>query len=72
MIGHIAGRTQQAKSVDEVVIATTERTKDHAVVDLGEYLGIRDYCGSFNDISERLFTVAAGADILTRLPEIVP
>ncbi len=67
MIGRIARRAQQAKSVDEVVIATTDRPEDRAVVDLGEHLGIRVYCGSVDDISERLLAAAAGADILVQI-----
>lgn len=67
MIGRIAERIQQAKGVDEVVIATTDRPEDRAVVDLGERLGVRVYCGSVNDVSDRLLAAAAGADILVQI-----
>lgn len=67
MIGRIALRLENAKKIDEVVIATTISEEDQVVEDLGRRMGIRVFRGSINDISERLRKAAAEADIIVQI-----
>ena len=67
MIGQIARRVSMARTVDDVVIATTNLPADDVVVDLGRRMGIRVHRGPVDDISERLRGAAVGADILVQI-----
>lgn len=67
-------RVQQAVLIDEIVVATTEKNSDNAIVELCESLGINVYRGSENDVLSRYYETAIKfkADIVVRLTSDCP
>lgn len=64
MVGRLLDRVLQAKSIDQVVIATTELSEDDPLVELAEARSVRCYRGDSADVLARIHAamVAFGAD----------
>ena len=62
-------RLKQAKLVDKVVIATTDKKEDDVVVEIAKNCGVGYFRGSEKDVLDRFFRAAkeAGANIVIRL-----
>lgn len=62
-------RTNKARLVDQVVLATTDLHRDNALVELAEKLGIEVFRGSESDVLGRFATAAAlyKADTVVRI-----
>jgi glutamate-1-semialdehyde aminotransferase/spore coat polysaccharide biosynthesis protein SpsF (cytidylyltransferase family) len=69
MIEHQIKRIEMARSVDEIVLATTDLPEDRPLVELAVRLGIHAFTGSENDVLNRVCSAgqAHGADVVMRL-----
>lgn len=69
MLGRVVERTQKAKMIDEVVIATTLDTSDDAVAEFCCSVRIQCFRGSVFDVLDRFYQAARSftADIVVRL-----
>lgn len=81
MLARMVERVERARGIAEIVIATTDRLEDAAVLALARDLGVRCFAGSAQDVLDRYYHAAAAfdADPVVRLtgdcplidPEIV-
>ncbi len=71
---HVIERLRRARRVDNVVVATTTSSRDDAVADLSERLGVVCYRGSELDVLNRYYRAAvqAGADTVVRITSDCP
>ena len=67
-------RVQQSTLIDEIIVATTEKEQDQAIVKLCEQLGQKVYRGSENDLLSRYYGAAIQrkADVVVRLTSDCP
>lgn len=67
-------RVQWSKLIDEIVVATTEKEQDNAIVKLCNQHGVQVYCGSENDVLSRYYEAAVQfkADVVVRLTSDCP
>jgi len=66
---HCIERISRAKRIDQVVLATTTKPEDKALVDLAKSAGIPAYAGSEDDVLRRYREAAefAKADVIVRI-----
>jgi spore coat polysaccharide biosynthesis protein SpsF len=62
MLGRIVQRLKLARTLDDIVVATTESRSDDAVVDAMNYMGARTFRGSETDVLDRVVKTAESAD----------
>lgn len=69
MIAHLIDRLRRAKSIDQVVLATTVNRADDCLVELARAMGIGHFRGSETDVMTRVIGAAesAGADIVVEI-----
>jgi spore coat polysaccharide biosynthesis protein SpsF len=69
MLARVVRRVQQSRLIDEVVVATTTRASDDAVVGEGDRLGVRVVRGSEEDVLSRYLDAAreSNADVIVRV-----
>ena len=69
MLARVVERARRAKTVDEVVVATTADPEDDAVAQFCERRGYPCYRGSQFDVLDRYYQAAkqAGADVVVRI-----
>jgi spore coat polysaccharide biosynthesis protein SpsF (cytidylyltransferase family) len=69
MIGHEIRRLQACSSIDEIVLATTERTDDDELAAYARHAGVGVHRGSEQDVLGRMVGAAkqAGADVVIRI-----
>jgi spore coat polysaccharide biosynthesis protein SpsF len=74
MIQHVVDRTRRARTLDEVVIATTTDESDSPVVLLAESMGIPVTRGSLHDVLDRYYQAALlhKADVVVRITADCP
>ena len=65
LLEHQIRRIQAAKSLDAMVIATTDRPEDAAILELCGKLGVKSYAGSAHDVLDRYYHAAKGAGAAT-------
>ncbi|WP_117017289.1 cytidylyltransferase domain-containing protein [Aeribacillus pallidus] len=67
-------RVKRAKSIDEIIIATTTKESDDQIVQLCQQLSILYYRGSEEDVLSRYFEAATqyNADVIVRLTSDCP
>ncbi|MDQ0161934.1 cytidylyltransferase domain-containing protein [Aeribacillus alveayuensis] len=67
-------RVKRAKSIDEIIIATTTKESDDQIVQLCQQLSIPYYRGSEEDVLSRYFEAATqfNADVIVRLTSDCP
>lgn len=67
-------RVQQSTLIDEIIVATTEKEHDQAIVKLCVHLGQKVYRGSENDVLSRYYEAAvqSKADVVVRLTSDCP
>lgn len=58
VLEHVIKRVKSAKLIDEVIIATTIKKEDLKIVKLCADVGIRVFCGSYQDVLDRYYQVA--------------
>src|SRR5262245_46570335 len=74
MLAQCVSRLQRARSLDEVVIATSYGPEDDAVVDEGHRIGVRVHRGSAHDVLARYHGAAriTDADAIVRVTSDCP
>lgn len=67
-------RIQPAKNIDEIVVATSDRTEDQPIADFCAEYGFSCFRGSHNDVLDRFMQGAAlhRADVIVRLTADCP
>ncbi|BBU41193.1 spore coat protein [Aeribacillus pallidus] len=67
-------RVKRAKSIDEIIIATTTKESDDQIVQLCQQLSIPYYRGSEEDVLSRYYEAATefGVDVIVRLTSDCP
>src|SRR6266404_2569766 len=69
MLQHQIERLKHAKTIDMVVIATTDMAEDDTIENLAKQLGVSSFRGSEKDVLDRYYKAAKknGADTIVRL-----
>lgn len=69
MLARVIERVQRAKTVDAIVVATTERAEDQAICNLATDMGVSCYAGSVDDVLDRYYQAAMflRADVIVRI-----
>ena len=55
---HVINRVKQAKKVDEIIVATTDKSRDDVIVDIGKKENVKVFRGSEEDVLERYYKAA--------------
>lgn len=58
LLGHLVERLRRLKNADEIVIATSNKMIDQAIVDYCHILGVNVYRGSESDVLSRFYEAA--------------
>ncbi len=74
VLGHVIGRLNRCRLVDQIVIATTDQPEDIAIVNEGQRLQTTVVRGSENDVLARYHKAAhhVGADLIIRVTSDCP
>lgn len=74
VLEHVITRVQQSKLIDEIVIATTTKLDDNAIVEEAKRLGVKCFRGSEDDVLGRYYYAAKEnkADIVVRITSDCP
>jgi len=74
ILEHVVERVQQAKLIDEVIIATTEAENDDAICDLAESAKLNCFRGSEEDVLARFYLAAKkySGDVIVRITSDCP
>jgi spore coat polysaccharide biosynthesis protein SpsF len=69
MLAQMLERVKQAKKIDAIVVATTDKTEDDAIAQLAQECSVNCFRGDENDVLDRFYKAAkeAGASIVVRL-----
>ena len=62
MIWHVINRVKQIKSVDQIILITTEEKEDQYLLKIADNEGIIGFTGSTNDVLDRHFQCALNFD----------
>jgi spore coat polysaccharide biosynthesis protein SpsF (cytidylyltransferase family) len=71
---HVINRLKESRLIDEIVIATTVKAEDQAIVTLAADSGVKSYSGSEDDVLDRYFQAAKKycADVIVRVTSDCP
>ena len=74
MLWHVVQRAASVRSIDEVVIATSDKTQDDAIANFCQEYGIMCYRGSEMDVLDRYYQCARKykADVVVRITSDCP
>jgi spore coat polysaccharide biosynthesis protein SpsF len=74
MLWHVVQRTQAAKTIDEVVVATTTESADEAIVVFCREANVSCFRGSEYDVLDRYYQAARehGAEVVIRITSDCP
>ena len=74
MLEHIIERLEYAKTLNEIIIATSSSERDKPIIELAKKLGISYFAGSEDDVLGRYVNAAkqAKADIIVRITADCP
>ena len=69
MLEHLIERVKRSETLDSIVVATADKAKDDAIVDLAERCGVNWFRGSEEDVLDRYLKAAEKfkADIVVRI-----
>lgn len=70
LVGRVLERVKRCKSMDEIVLATTEKAEDDVLQTLAETYRVKSFRGSENDLVDRYYQAAKEyeAQVIVRLP----
>ncbi|MHB9010497.1 MAG: cytidylyltransferase domain-containing protein [Carboxydocellales bacterium] len=74
LLEHLVDRLQQCKKINQIVLATTDKESDQAIVDIAQKLGVGWFQGSEEDVLSRYLGAAQAyeADIIVRVTSDCP
>ncbi len=69
LLEHLVSRVKRAKTLDKIVVATTDKPEDKAIADAAKKLGVKFFRGSEEDVLNRYYQTAKifGASIIVRI-----
>lgn len=69
MLWHIIERIKLVKSIDEIIVATTDLPEDKKIIEIAENSGVKSFAGSEEDVLDRYYKAAKknNADIVVRI-----
>ena len=62
MLWHVIERVKRCKKIDSVVVATTSKEEDKAVIELAKKCGVDTFAGSEEDVLDRYYQAAKKFD----------
>jgi len=74
MLSRVVNRSKQAKLLSQIVVATSHKSTDDAVVREADRLGVLSFRGSENDVLDRYYKAAQSfdADVVVRITSDCP
>ena len=74
MLWHVIDRIKRCKTIDLIVVATTEQDKDKAIIELARKCGVETFAGSEDDVLDRYYQAARkfNADAIVRITSDCP
>ncbi len=74
LLWHLLERVRKTRTIDEIVIATTDNPRDREILEFARNYGVRAYCGSEEDVLDRFYRVAkeVKADTIVRVTPDCP
>lgn len=74
MLWHVIDRVKRCKTIDQIVVATTEQDKDKAIIELARKCGVETFAGSEDDVLDRYYQAARryNADVIVRITSDCP
>jgi len=74
MLEHVINRLKRAKTVDEILVATSVNERDKPIIELSKRLGVGCFAGSEEDVLDRFLKAAeqARADVIVRVTSDCP
>lgn len=74
MLWHVIERVKRCKKIDSIVVATTSREEDKAVIELARKCGVETFAGSEEDVLDRYYQAAKkfDADPIVRITADCP
>ena len=74
MLSRVVNRSKQAKLLNQIVVATSDKSIDDAVVREADRLGVLFFRGSENDVLDRYYQAAQsfGAEVVVRITSDCP
>jgi spore coat polysaccharide biosynthesis protein SpsF len=74
MLWHVIERVKRCKTIDQIVVATTEQDKDKAIIELARRCGVETFAGSEDDVLDRYYQTARkfNAGIVVRITSDCP
>lgn len=74
VLDHVISRVRQSKEIDEIVIATTTKEDDAAIMEEAKRLNIKCFRGSEDDVLSRYYFTAKEnkADVVLRITSDCP
>jgi spore coat polysaccharide biosynthesis protein SpsF len=71
---HVINRLKESQLIDQIVIATTAKAEDQAIVALAADSGVKSYVGAEDDVLDRYFQAAKKyrADVIVRVTSDCP
>ena len=64
ILEYLIERIKKAKNVKDIIIATTTKKQDLAIINLAQKLKINTYCGSENDVLDRFYQTAKAFNVM--------
>jgi spore coat polysaccharide biosynthesis protein SpsF len=58
VLDFVINQIKKSKSIDEIIVATTDLTEDVKIVEHLQNIGIKYFCGNSNDVLDRYFQCA--------------
>jgi glutamate-1-semialdehyde aminotransferase/spore coat polysaccharide biosynthesis protein SpsF (cytidylyltransferase family) len=74
LLGHLVDRARRIPGLERVIIATTDRPADRAILDFAAAEGLAAYAGSEDDVLDRFYQAAArfGVSVVVRVTPDCP
>lgn len=69
LLWHIIERIKHAKSINEIIVATTTNKEDEKIIKIAKKSGVKTFSGSENDVLDRFYRAAKkfNSDIIVRI-----
>ncbi|CCB91439.1 uncharacterized protein MJ1063 [Waddlia chondrophila 2032/99] len=69
LLWHVIERAKLSKRISDIIVATTTRSEDRAILELAKSCNVHAYAGSEEDVLQRYYEAALknGADVIVRM-----